>query len=143
MLIHAGVGVGSFGETATELASRHRGCPIILAHAGASDLAWLWRVVPDHPNLYFDTTWWNASDLIALFAHVPPGRILFGSDEPYMDLEAVLAITVRCAQFAGLDSEAIELVAGAQLDRLLAGEVGHDAGPAPERDVRSGLVRAQ
>ena len=36
VLIHAGAGVGSFGETVTELAARHRGCPLILAHAGVS-----------------------------------------------------------------------------------------------------------
>jgi predicted TIM-barrel fold metal-dependent hydrolase len=131
VLIHAGAGVGSFGETVTDLAARHRGCPIILAHAAVSDLAWLWRVAPDHPNLFFDTSWWNASDLLALFALVPPGQILFGSDEPYMDLETVLAMTLRCARFAGLSPEAIELVAGGQLDHLLTGEAPEDAGPAP------------
>ncbi|MGB7588799.1 MAG: amidohydrolase family protein, partial [Solirubrobacterales bacterium] len=131
VLIHAGVGVGSFGSTVSELAARHRECPIILAHAAVSDLAWLWRVAPDHPNLFFDTSWWNPSDLLALFALVPPGQILFGSDEPYMDLETVLAITLRCARFTGLSPEAIELVAGGQLESLLAGERPHDAGPAP------------
>jgi uncharacterized protein len=131
VLIHAGAGVGSFGETVTDLAARHPKCPLILAHAGVSDLAWLWQVAPDHPNLFFDTSWWNPSDLIALFALVPPGRILFGSDEPYMDFGTVLAITLRCARFAGLSADAIELVAGGQLERLLAGEPAADAGPAP------------
>jgi predicted TIM-barrel fold metal-dependent hydrolase len=42
VLIHAGAGVGSFGNTITDLAARHRGCPLILAHAAVSDLAWLW-----------------------------------------------------------------------------------------------------
>jgi predicted TIM-barrel fold metal-dependent hydrolase len=131
VLIHAGVGVGSFGETLTGLASRYPDCPIVLAHAAVSDLAWLWRRLPEHPNLFFDTSWWNPSDLLALFALVPPGQILFGSDEPYMDLETVLAITLRCARFAGLTPEAIELVAGGQLENLLAGEPPCDAGPAP------------
>ncbi len=131
VLIHAGAGVGSFGGTITNLAARHRGCPLILAHAAVSDLAWLWRVVPDHPNIFFDTSWWNPSDLIALFALVPPGRILFGSDEPYMEFDTVLAITLRCARFAGLSPEAIELVAGGQLENLLAGRPVADAGPAP------------
>ncbi len=131
VLIHAGAGVGSFGGTVTDLAARHRECPLILAHAGVSDLAWLWQAVPDHPNVFFDTSWWNPSDLIALFALVPPGRILFGSDEPYMDFGTVLAITLRCARFAGLPADAIELVAGGQLERLLAGEPALDAGPAP------------
>jgi hypothetical protein len=131
VLIHAGVGVGSFGETVTDLAARHRGCPVILAHAAVSDLAWLWRVAPNHPNLFFDTSWWSASDLLALFALVPPGQILFGSDEPYMDLETVLAIALRCARFAGLSPEATGLVVGGQLENLLAGRPACDAGPAP------------
>ena len=131
VLIHAGLGVGSFGATVLRLAESHRDCPIILAHAAISDLCWLWEEVPAHSNLFFDTSWWNASDLIALFSLVPPGRILFGSDAPYMDLEAVLAITLRCGRFTGLSPEAIELVAGGQLEILLAGEPAVDAGPAP------------
>lgn len=131
VLIHAGAGVGSFGATLTELASRHRRCPIVLAHAGISDLAWLWRVLPDHPNVYFDTAWWNPPDLLAMFALVPPGRILFGSDAPYMGLELGLAITLRAARHAGLSEDAIELVMGAQLEALLSGEDPIDGGPAP------------
>lgn len=131
VLIHAGLGVGSFGPTITALAERHRECPIVLAHAAISDLSWLWEEVPAHPNLFFDTSWWNPSDLIALFSLVPPGRILFGSDAPYMDLELILAITLRCARFAGLSPEAIELVAGGGLESLLAGEAAIDAGPPP------------
>ncbi|HET8639803.1 MAG TPA: amidohydrolase family protein [Solirubrobacterales bacterium] len=131
VLIHAGIGVGSFGDTLTDLAGRHPACPIVLAHAAVSDLCWLWEEVPAHPNLLFDTSWWNASDLIALFSLVPPGRILFGSDAPYMDVDAVLAIALRCARYAGLSPEALELVAGRQLENLLAGEDAIDAGPAP------------
>lgn len=131
VLIHAGLGVGSFGQTILDAAERHPDCPIVLAHAAISDLCWLWEEVPAHPNIYFDTSWWNASDLIALFSLVPPGRILFGSDAPYMDVEIVLAITLRCARFAGLAPEAVEAVAGGQLDRLLANEPALDLGPAP------------
>lgn len=131
VLIHAGVGVGSFGRTITDLSQRHRDCPIVLAHAAIADLCWLWEEVPAHPNLFFDTSWWSASDLIALFSLVPPGRILFGSDAPYMDFEVVLAITMRCARHAGLSQEAIELVAGRQLEFLLAGEKPIEAGEAP------------
>lgn len=131
VLIHAGTGVGSFGRTLVDLAGRHRECPIVLAHAGVSDLAWLWRVVPEHPNLFFDTAWLVPADLLALFALVPPGRILYGSDAPYMDVELLLAMTLRCARFSGLSKEAIALVAGGQLEALLAGEPAIDAGPAP------------
>jgi predicted TIM-barrel fold metal-dependent hydrolase len=131
VLVHAGAGVGAFGPTVAELADRHRDCPLILAHAGVSDLVWLGEVAAEHPNLFFDTSWWNPSDLLALFALVPPGRILFGSDEPYMDFELVLAVGLRCARFAGLSEEALRLVFSAQSERLLAGEPPLDAGPPP------------
>jgi predicted TIM-barrel fold metal-dependent hydrolase len=131
VLIHAGLGVGSFGKTILEAAERHPDCPIVLAHAAISDLWWLWEEVPAHPNLFFDTSWWNASDLIALFSLVPPGRILFGSDAPYMDLEALLAMTLRCARHTGIPPEAVDLVAGGQLENLLARRPAIDAGPAP------------
>ncbi len=131
MLIHAGVGVGSFGGTLAELAERHRDCPIVLAHAGISDLAWLWRVVPEHPNIFFDTAWLVPADLLALFALVPPGRILFGSDAPFMDIDLLLAVTLRCARFTGLAEDAIALVMAGQLEALLDGEEPIDAGPAP------------
>jgi hypothetical protein len=131
VLIHAGVGVGSFGESLVGLAERHRESPIVLAHAGISDLAWLWPVVPDHPNLFFDTAWLVPADLLALFALVPPGRILYGSDAPYMDVELLLAIALRCGRFSGLSEDAIALVMGGQLETLLAGEPAIDAGPAP------------
>ena len=59
------------------------GMRLILAHAGICDLAWIWRAAPDHPNLFFDTSWWSPSDLLALFALVAPGQILMASDAPY------------------------------------------------------------
>jgi predicted TIM-barrel fold metal-dependent hydrolase len=136
VLIHAGSGVGSFGPILVELAERHRGCPLILAHCGVSDLAWLAPVAAEHRNLLFDTSWWNPSDMLALFAMVPPGQILFGSDEPYMDFELVLAIALRCARATGLSEEALKLVFAAQAERLLAGEARLDAGPAPGAPAR-------
>jgi predicted TIM-barrel fold metal-dependent hydrolase len=134
VLIHAGAGVGSLGAPIVELAERHPGCPFVLAHAAVSDLVWLGPIAAEHPNLFFDTSWWNPSDLLALFALVPPGQILFGSDEPYMDLELVLAITLRCARFAGLSEEAIASVFGNQLERLLSGEGPVDTGVASGGD---------
>jgi hypothetical protein len=62
---------------------RYPDARLILAHAGICDLAWIWRVAPDHPNLLFDTAWWIPADLEALFSLVPPGQIVFASDAPY------------------------------------------------------------
>ncbi len=131
LVVHAGRGVGSFGRPLAELARRHRGCSIVLAHAGISDLGWLWRELADHPNLFFDTAWWNPADLLALFALVPPGRILWGSDAPYGEVDLGLAITLRCAHAAGLSDDALALVCGGQLDALLRGDGPLDAGPPP------------
>jgi len=137
VLIHAGAGVGSLGAPIVHLAERHRECPLILAHAGVSDLVWLGPVAVEHPNVFFDTSWWNPSDLIALFTTVPPGQVLFGSDEPYMDLELVLAIALRCARFAGLSEDAMRLVFGGQTEALLAGEAPIGAGAVPGQSCLS------
>ena len=130
-LIHAGRGVGCFGPILTELAARHRRCPIILAHAGISDLAWLASTIGDHQNLFFDTAWWNPTDLLALFSLVPPAQILHGSDAPYGDVGLNLVITLRCGLAAGLTAEQLALVTGGQLERLLRGDPHAHAGPAP------------
>ena len=139
VLIHAGGGVGSFGESLTTLAAGHPDCPIILAHAGISDLAWLAEVVPEYPNLFFDTAWLVPSDLLALFALVPPGRILYGSDAPLMDVELLHTVSLRCARFTGLSEEEVRLVMGGQLENLLAGEEAADTGPAPGGSARMTL----
>ena len=102
---------------------------VILAHAAISDLAWIWHEMPSHPNVFIDTSWWIPADLLALFALVPPGQILFASDAPYGPpaLGAVLAL--RCAIETGLSAEQLRSVAGGQIERLLAGEDPIDAGP--------------
>ena len=82
ILIHAGRGIPAFGRDTLDLAERHPGAHLILAHAAVSDIAWLWRLMPEHPNLFIDTSWWNPADLIALFCLVPPGQILWASDSP-------------------------------------------------------------
>ena len=129
VLIHAGLGVGSFGPTVTALAERHRGCPIVLAHAAISDLSWLWEEVPAHPNLFFDTSWWNPADLITLFSLVPPGQVLYGSDAPYGRPVLSVTLCTRTALQAGLNQEQIRSVLGGQTERLLNGEPAADMGP--------------
>jgi uncharacterized protein len=131
VLIHAGRGVPALGLHTLELSADFPGARIILAHAAASDLSWLWRHLPDHPNIFIDTAWWIPVDLMTLFSYVPPGRILFASDAPYGTpaMNAILAL--RCALEAGLSTDQIKGVAGAQLERLLAGEPPLDLGPPP------------
>jgi uncharacterized protein len=131
VLCHAGRGIPALGRHALEHCSRYPDARLILAHAGICDLAWIWREAPDHPNLFFDTAWWSPSDLLALFALVPPGQVVFGSDAPYGTPAFGLTMALRYALQAGLSAEQARAVAGGQLDRLLAGEGPLDLGPAP------------
>jgi uncharacterized protein len=131
VLIHAGRGIPALGRHSLELASEFPDSRIILAHAAVSELSWIWGHLPDHPNVFIDTSWWNPVDLVTLFAYAPPGRILFASDAPYGVPAMNAILTLRCAVQAGLSPEQLGAVAGGQLERLLAGEAPLDAGPAP------------
>ncbi len=131
MLIHAGRGIPALGRDTLELAARHPGAQLILAHGAVSDLAWMWRLLPQHPNVLIDTSWWNPADLLALFALVAPGQILWASDSPYGYPVNMAALHLRCALAAGLGPEAIASVAGGQIERVLAGQSPADLGPPP------------
>jgi hypothetical protein len=103
---------------------------LILAHAGISDLAWIWRETPDHPNLFFDTSWWSPADVQALFALIPPAQILMASDAPYGSPTWAAVMTARNALQAGLDADGVRVVLGGQALRLANGEDPVDLGPA-------------
>jgi uncharacterized protein len=131
VLVHAGRGIPALGRDAVTLARRHPGARIVLAHAGISDLSWIWADARGLPNLFFDTSWWNVADLTALFATVAPGQILYGSDMPYGSGIWSGLIVLRLAASVGLDPEVTAEIVGGQLRRLLAGEDPADLGPPP------------
>ncbi|HEY1591937.1 MAG TPA: amidohydrolase family protein [Solirubrobacteraceae bacterium] len=130
ILIHAGRGIPALGLHAVELAEEFPGARLILAHAGISDLSWIWRVAPDLPNLLFDTAWWIPADLRALFSLVPPGQIVFASDAPYGATAFSIAFQLRTALQAGLSTEQIRSVTSEQALRVAAGEPLLPAGEA-------------
>jgi hypothetical protein len=134
VLFHAGRGIPRLGEAVLDLARRHPGARLILAHAGISDVGWLAPAAAELPNLFFDTAWWQVGDLLALFAAVPPGRILYASDMPYGTGVFHSLATLRCARAVGLGPDAVAAIAGAQLERVVAGEDPIEAGPAPGAD---------
>lgn len=131
ILIHAGRGIPALGEHALQLTARHPEARLILAHAAVSDLAWLWRELPSHPNLFVDTAWWSPGDMIALFTLVPSGQILWGSDSPYGRPLSSIVLHLRFALQAGIGPEALKSIAGGQLERLLEGVEPQVIGPPP------------
>ncbi|MFL5826247.1 MAG: amidohydrolase family protein [Thermoleophilaceae bacterium] len=139
IIVHAGRGIPALGRHTLEQAERHPGANVILAHAGICDLAWLWRHGEERTNLLYDSAWWTATDLIALFSLVPPGRILFGSDSPYATPLHGSILTLRCARHAGLSAQQLQAIMGGQLERLLAGEPLLDLGPAPMKPAEADI----
>ena len=134
VIVHAGRGIPALGAHAVAICEGYPGVRLILAHAAICDLAWIGRAAQRLPNLYFDTSWWLPADLIALFATVPPGQILFASDAPYGRVPAMVLQSLRVARQVGLDDDQLRLVLGGQAARLLAGEEPLDGGPAPNRE---------
>jgi uncharacterized protein len=137
ILCHAGRGIPALGRRAIEVCSHHPGLRLILAHAGISDLSWIWHEAPAHPNLFFDTAWWAPSDLQALFALVPPGQILMASDAPYGVPAGGATMALRHGLQVGLSQEALRHVVGSQALRLVEGRERADLGPAPGIDSLS------
>ena len=131
VLVHAGRGIPALGRDAVDLAERYPNASIILAHAGVCDLAWIWRAAADHPNVFFDTAWWSAVDLLTLFSLVPPGQILFGSDAPYGTPLHSSLLAMRCALQAGVVPDQLRVIMGGQTARLVSGERALELGAAP------------
>ena len=131
ILCHAGRGIPALGRHSIEVCARHPNLRLILAHAGISDLAWIWREAPAHPNLFFDTAWWSPSDIQALFALVPPGQILMASDAPYGTPAFAATMAMRHGLQVGLSPDALRGVLGAQARRLAEREPPLDLGPPP------------
>ena len=141
VLTHAGRGIPALGTDALAICARHIDLPLILAHDGVSDLGWLWQHAREHPNLFFDTSWWSTTDHLTLFGLVPPGQILFASDMPYGTSTVGAIMALRCAFEVGLDAEQVRHVAGAQLARLIDGVEPVDLGPAPgNQELRLDIV---
>jgi predicted TIM-barrel fold metal-dependent hydrolase len=131
VLFHAGRGFPGLGEECARLARAYPGARLILAHAGISDIGHLAHMVADAPNMFFDTSWWQVSDMLTLFTSVPPGRILYASDMPYGAARYSVLRDLRCAFEVDLGADALRSLAGGQLERIVRGEDPVDLGPAP------------
>jgi hypothetical protein len=131
LLFHAGRGIPHLGESVVDLAREFPRAQIVLAHAGISDLGRIAPAAAELPNVRFDTSWWQVSDLLQLYATIPPGQILYGSDMPYGAGLLTSFLFLRLAGAVGLEPAALRSIAGEQLGRIVAGEPAADLGPAP------------
>jgi predicted TIM-barrel fold metal-dependent hydrolase len=131
VLFHAGRGIPDLGDSVIHMATDHPEARLILAHAGISDLGLLGPRVAGLSNVLFDTSWWQISDLLTLFATVPPGQILYASDMPYGGPRYASMAMLRVARAVGLSREQAAGIAGAQLERVVGAGDLLDLGPAP------------
>jgi predicted TIM-barrel fold metal-dependent hydrolase len=138
ILIHAGRGLPeAFGRELVEVAQLHPGAGLILAHVGVADQGTLADGLRGHPAAAFDTSWMNMYDTLALFARVPPERIVFGSDPPYGRTFIGLYLALRALASLGADADIRRAVIGGTVTRMVEGEeLPRTTAPiAPERLV--------
>jgi hypothetical protein len=122
VLIHAGRGLPPLAEGLADLALRHPGAALILAHGAICDQGILATRLADHPAVLYDISCFFPLDVIELFARVPAERIVFASDPPYGMPATTLYMALRVAAQAGLDEETIRLMLGGTMAALIDGQ---------------------
>ena len=111
ILIHAGRGLPPLAEGLVDLALRHPGAVLILAHGAICDQGILTTRLADHPGVLYDISCFFPLDVIELLARVPAERIVFASDPPYGLPATTLYMALRVARQAGLDEAATRAAA--------------------------------
>jgi hypothetical protein len=132
ILIHAGRGMPPIADGLADLTMRHPDVVLILAHGAICDQGILTSRLADHPGVLYDTSCFFPTDVIELFARVPPERIVFASDPPYGLTSSGLYLALRVATHAGLDERAMRGVLGETMAGLIDGR-GLPAVSAPRR----------
>jgi len=129
ILIHAGRGLPPLADGLVELALRHPGAVLILAHGAICDQGILTTRLADHPGVLYDISCFFPLDVIELFARVPAERIVFASDPPYGLPATTLYMALRVAWKAGLDDASTRAMLGGTMAALLDGEELPPVGP--------------
>lgn len=132
ILIHAGRGLPPLADGLADLALRHPGAALILAHGAICDQGILTTRLADHPSVLYDISCFFPLDVIELFARVPAERIVFASDPPYGMPATTLYLALRVAEQAGLDEQATKGVLGGTIASLIDGH-GLPATTPPRR----------
>jgi hypothetical protein len=121
ILIHAGRGLPPLADGLADLALRHPGAVLILAHGAICDQGILTSRLAGHPGVLYDISCFFPIDVIELFARVPAERIVFASDPPYGLPATSLYMALRIAAQAGLDEGAVRGVLGGTMAALVDG----------------------
>jgi predicted TIM-barrel fold metal-dependent hydrolase len=129
ILIHAGRGLPPLAEGLVDLALRHPGAVLILAHGAICDQGILTTRLADHPGVLYDISCFFPLDVIELFARVPAERIVFASDPPYGMPATSLYMALRVAGQARLDEQATRGMLGGTMAALLDGQGLPPVGP--------------
>ena len=122
ILIHAGRGLPPLADGLADLALRHPGAVLILAHGAICDQGILTSRLAEHPGVLYDISCFFPLDVVELFSRVPAERIVFASDPPYGTPATTLYLALRVARQAGLDEEATKAMLGGTVAALIDGE---------------------
>jgi predicted TIM-barrel fold metal-dependent hydrolase len=135
ILIHAGRGLPPLAEGLVDLALRHPGAVLILAHGAICDQGILTSRLSDHPGVLYDISCFFPLDVIELFARVPAERIVFASDPPYGMPATTLYLALRVARQAGLDEATTRGLLGGTMAGLLDSKDLPATAPPRRRDT--------
>jgi len=138
ILIHAGRGLPPLADGLADLALRHPGAVLILAHGAICDQGILTTRLADHPGVLYDMSCFFPLDVIELFARVPAERIVFASDPPYGMPATTLYLALRLARQASLDEQTTKAVLGGTMASLIDGN-GLPAVTPPRRGASIAL----
>jgi predicted TIM-barrel fold metal-dependent hydrolase len=122
ILIHAGRGLPPLADGLVDLALRHPGAVLILAHGAICDQGILTTRLAEHPGVLYDMSCFFPLDVVELLARAPVERVVFASDPPYGLPATTLYMALRVAAHAGLDEPRTRLMLGGTMASLLDGK---------------------
>jgi predicted TIM-barrel fold metal-dependent hydrolase len=121
ILIHAGRGLPPLADGLADLALRHPGAVLILAHGAICDQGILTSRLAEHPGVLYDISCFFPLDVIELLARAPIERIVFASDPPYGLPATTLYMALRVAAQAGLNEASTRTMLGGTMAALIDG----------------------
>jgi predicted TIM-barrel fold metal-dependent hydrolase len=135
ILIHAGRGLPPLADGLVDLALRHPGAVLILAHGAICDQGILTTRLATHPGVLYDISCFFPLDVVELLARAPIERVVFASDPPYGLPATTLYMALRIAAHAGLDEPRTRLMLGGTMASLLDGATLPASTPPPRGET--------